>query len=757
LINPETLPIDIILPVSGYYRPVKKTIEAILENTLIPFNLIIIDNGIADENLHDFLVRLKDKNNNIQLIAKGTQTGFSASVNKGIEVSRSAIIAILECNTIVARNWLTKLVSVFSENNNIGIVSPRCNNKFFPQFGLDLNITNIENHLQEINYSLENMKMPAFSPSPIATAYCMAIKREVLAKCGGFDTIYGDYSLFSDLDLCFRASKKDFAIMLNNNNYVYINEPSKPDLTKIAVNYTVFKAKWANHPYLAYLPANMFPDTRAEFFHHDQEGFYSNDRLKADHKRYLLINPSIIDGPHLQAHIRKVVPSGLLRVANYLINDGNKINFYDFDPFSAEFAPRKSELKAKFEVFELGRTFEDFHEYIKNLKDIDEVFVSLTMTYNYPNSHLKTLIDIIKSVYGDIKITFGGVYVSLCPDEIKKLDVEVHTGPYHSADDLRPLIEITDEKDHAILRIVKGCPRTCSYCVVPALEGRLLTHYQKENIIKQFQEFYALGYRNYAFWDSNLLFGKENLFILMDYLVDNGYTDSITLDFSYGLEFALIEEDFISRLNKFKLKSKICVPLESSEYEIYKDKFLRPSGHLGYITKAVKKLQSADYKNMNFYVMLGLPYQTMEQVLKTLIFGWRLGLLPLMMTYTPIPGTEDYRRYLPLFADKDYWELNPCLFPCESEELSSDILLNLNKFNYTRLRYTEKEGYFITAPSFIVENNTITTRLDAQKIEFNDQNAIMKMLKELVYSEDIRPEELDERTFRTFHNLSMIV
>ena len=204
-----------------------------------------------------------------------------------------------------------------------------------------------------------------------------------------------------------------------------------------------------------------------------------------------------------------------------------------------------------------------------------------------------------------------------------------------------------------------------------------------------------MGYTNYKFWDSNLLFGRENLFMLMDYLVDYGYTDSVTLDFSYGLEFSLIDDDFISRLKKFVLKNSLFVPLESSEYELYKDKFHRPSTHLGHITKAVKKLQEADYQHMSFFIMLGLPYQTIDQILKTLIFGWRLNLFPSMMLYTPIPGTEDYSTYLDFYSDKEHWELNPYLFPCESAELTKDILIFLNKLERTRLRYSEEDGFHL--------------------------------------------------------------
>jgi radical SAM superfamily enzyme YgiQ (UPF0313 family) len=304
------------------------------------------------------------------------------------------------------------------------------------------------------------------------------------------------------------------------------------------------------------------------------------------------------------------------------------------------------------------------------------------------------------------------------------------------------------------MRVVKGCPRTCSYCVVPGLEGRKVTHYQKDDIIKQFQEFYALGYTNYMFWDSNLLFGKENLFKLFDYMCEYGYHNTISLDFSYGLEFALIDNDFITRLKRFKLKSALNVPLESAEYELYKSRFHRPNNHLGVITETVQRLQDANFNHMHFYVMLGLPNQTLEQVIKTVIFGWRLGLAPFMMLYTPIPGTEDFPKYLEFYKDLKSWELNPFLYPCESEELTIETLLFMHELNFFKLRHSKEKGFFLEGP-MAVSNKPLDTRTRLGQIYFNDQNPIMKRIKELIYEEEVGVDEVDDKTLRFLHAINL--
>ncbi len=758
-VTPGSIPIDIILPVSGNYVSTKKCIDSVFKNTLTPFRLIIVDNGLKDPALTDFLTTLKQNNENIILVSKDKNMGFSACVNKGLEISKSEIVAILSNDVIVSKNWLSKLVKGFAFAPNAGIIGPRCNNNLIPNISVNFNEKiEIPPQLDYFNKFLENSNNPDFSEIPYTVGYCLLIKREVIMECGGFDTIYGDSVYFSDFDFCFKASRKGFSILTSNKTIIYRDNSELGNIriseTRIPLNFTIFKRKWQKHKDIKFIHPNMFPETKLNVLKKDDEEFYFNENLKPGHKKYLLINPPIVDTKYF-AEGWRVPTTGILRVAHYLIDNGDKINFYDFEPYYHIKLEHKLSLGGKNDLYLYGKPMDDFVAYIKNLQDknIDEIFITAIITFHYPHVILQELVDNIREVFGDTKITFGGLYPSLCPDEIKKLGVEIHNGPYYSADSYRPLIELTNENEYAVMRVVKGCPRTCSYCVVPNVEGRILTHYQKENIIKQFHEFYSMGFTTFKFWDSNLLFGRENLYILMDYLIKYGYTDSIFLDFSYGLEFSLVDDDFINRINQFTLRNPLFVPLESSEYELYKDKFHRPSTHLGQITKAVKKLQDANYKYMSFFVMLGLPYQTIDQVLKTLIFGWRLNLFPIMMMYTPIPGTEDYQQYLDFYKDKEYWELNPYLYPCESDILTSETLMFINQFDRTSLRYTEEDGFYIQIYKASITEHINQCQL--YKMPFNENNFILKRLKELILEDQVRPEEvsLDDKTFRYFHGL----
>ena len=75
------------------------------------------------------------------------------------------------------------------------------------------------------------------------------------------------------------------------------------------------------------------------------------------------------------------------------------------------------------------------------------------------------------------KISLGGVYASLTPDHARESGAdEVFTGLVNEAENLLPDYSLVPEWESkrraSILFSHRGCIRTCSFCAVPALEGK---------------------------------------------------------------------------------------------------------------------------------------------------------------------------------------------------------------------------------------------------------------------------------------------
>jgi len=64
------------------------------------------------------------------------------------------------------------------------------------------------------------------------------------------------------------------------------------------------------------------------------------------------------------------------------------------------------------------------------------------------------------------------------------------------------------------------------------------------------------------------------------------------------------------------------------------------------LEKAVNNLTAAGYakKDLEAYVLMGLPHQPLEEVYQSILFVNSLGIKVSLASYSPIPGTVDYRR-----------------------------------------------------------------------------------------------------------------
>lgn len=91
--------------------------------------------------------------------------------------------------------------------------------------------------------------------------------------------------------------------------------------------------------------------------------------------------------------------------------------------------------------------------------------------------------------------------------------------------------------------LTRGCPRSCSFCIVSQKEGRASSK------VADLSEFWD-GQRYIKLLDPNLLACKEHERLLME-LGDSG----ASVDFTQGLDARLLTKDNIELINRIKLKN----------------------------------------------------------------------------------------------------------------------------------------------------------------------------------------------------------
>ena len=178
-------------------------LESLKKITYQNYEVIVVDNAskgndadILEERYKDYIRLIKNKEN------LGFAGGNNAAMKKVIEEGKSDYILLLNNDTVVEPDFLTKLVEVGEKNKKAGAVGP------------DIRLYSDKNKVQIQKY--ENFHK--ISEVDTLSGACLLIKVEVLKKIGLFDEIYFCYG--EDRDLCERIKKAGY---LN----IYVPEEAK--------------------------------------------------------------------------------------------------------------------------------------------------------------------------------------------------------------------------------------------------------------------------------------------------------------------------------------------------------------------------------------------------------------------------------------------------------------------------------------------------------------------------------------------------
>lgn len=214
--------VDVIVPVHGSYESVKNCIQSVLNSTItVPYELIVVDDASPQESVKRYLRRMAS-DGQIVLLENSQNLGFTATVNRGMELHHDSDVVLLNSDTIVSNDWLDRLQRAAYSNDTIGSVTPFSNNASicsYPKFGEGGEMPGdyVAAELDEIFSRVNERKLAEI---PTGVGFCFYIKRECLKKTGLFDAEtfpgYGEEN-----DFCERAIKLGWKHVLAADTFVY--------------------------------------------------------------------------------------------------------------------------------------------------------------------------------------------------------------------------------------------------------------------------------------------------------------------------------------------------------------------------------------------------------------------------------------------------------------------------------------------------------------------------------------------------------
>ncbi|CAD7779940.1 hypothetical protein DMNBHIDG_02220 [Candidatus Methanoperedenaceae archaeon GB37] len=119
--------------------------------------------------------------------------------------------------------------------------------------------------------------------------------------------------------------------------------------------------------------------------------------------------------------------------------------------------------------------------------------------------------------------------------------------------------------------------------------------------------------------------------------------------------------------------------LETASLKRYDQKLTREE-----FTQAVYYLLEAGFspKQIGAYILIGLPEQNISEIEETITFVQKLGIIPRLAEYSPIPGTRLFKKAI---LNSEYDLINEplthnnSLLPCASKTFSFEALNRLKR------------------------------------------------------------------------------
>jgi GT2 family glycosyltransferase/glycosyltransferase involved in cell wall biosynthesis len=222
-IAPRNRKIDIVVPAYRGLDETRACIESVLAApNMEPFELVVIDDLSPEPALSAWLEK-RAAEGAFTLLRNETNLGFVRSANRGMLLHPDRDVLLLNSDTIVANDWLDRLVRCAYQADRVGTVTPLSNNATicsYPLFCEDnpLPPNCTPEHLDRLASEVNQGRSIDL---PTAVGFCMFIRRDCLRQTGLFDADAFGKGYGEENDLSLRAAALGWRNVLAVDVFVY--------------------------------------------------------------------------------------------------------------------------------------------------------------------------------------------------------------------------------------------------------------------------------------------------------------------------------------------------------------------------------------------------------------------------------------------------------------------------------------------------------------------------------------------------------
>ena len=229
-----------------------------------------------------------------------------------------------------------------------------------------------------------------------------------------------------------------------------------------------------------------------------------------------------------------------------------------------------------------------------------------------------------------------------------------------------------EKKPICFLTTSRGCPHKCSFCSVRITFGEKFRRRSPEDVLAEIKKRYTEGYRVFDFEDDNLSFNREDFKALLNRLIKEFPQGDLRLVAMNGISHISLDSEILGLMKKAGF-SHLNISLVTANTDVLL-KVRRPHTLEKYLE--VVKCAHALGLEIVSYQILGLPYETLEDITATMA---TMATLPVLMGVsifylTPgCPMTDDF----PCMTESDILKSRSTAMAIETDQFRRSDLYTL--------------------------------------------------------------------------------
>lgn len=214
--------IDIIIPVYDGFEETRRCIQSVLDNhNVTVFNLLVIEDCSPNPAIRGYLQELS-ASGLIELLVNEKNLGFVGAVNRGMSLHPDRDVLLLNSDTVVANDWLDRILSHADADASIATITPFSNNAeicSFPNY-CQPNPLVAGKSVAEIDSVFSSLPERQIDV-PTGVGFCMYVRREALNEVGLFDEKTFGRGYGEENDFCMRAAALGWRNIICSNVFVF--------------------------------------------------------------------------------------------------------------------------------------------------------------------------------------------------------------------------------------------------------------------------------------------------------------------------------------------------------------------------------------------------------------------------------------------------------------------------------------------------------------------------------------------------------